>query len=103
MRRVYYTFSLRVIRHKVTIEISLFALALLVFAKVVHVSKVADSLLNTSLGEVPYYIFNVVVHAFMRGEVLTLIAVGVMVFVALSLPWHVAKTFVLKTHTRALV
>jgi hypothetical protein len=103
MRRVYYTFALRIVRHQITTQVALFALALVVFAKLVHVSRIAESLLSTPLGNVPQYIFNVVFHALLRGEVLTLIAVGVMVFVALSLPLRVVKTFVPQLHTRALV
>ena len=101
MRRVYHTFALRIAQHPITTQIALFVLALGVFAKLVHVSRVTDSLLNTTLGNVPHYIYNVVLHAFLRGEVLTLIAVGVLVFTALSLPRHVFRIFVPKPPTHA--
>ena len=104
MRRVYYTFALRVAQHPITIQIALFVLALGVFAKLVHVSRIMDTFLSTSLQNVPQYVFNTILHAFMRGEVLTLIAVGVLTFIALSLPRHVYKLLVPKLHSeRALV
>jgi len=84
MRRVYYIFALRLMKHPVTVQVALFTLALLVFARLVHVSKVVDNLLSVPLGQVPQHIVN----ALMRGEVLTLITIGVMVFVALSVPLH---------------
>ncbi len=87
MRRVYAVFAWRLAMHPVTMQVGLFGVALLILAKLVHVSRVADSMLSTSLSNLPNYLFNTVVHAFMRGEVLTLIAVGVIVFTALSIPW----------------
>ncbi len=82
MRKVYYTFATRIVRHPITLQVGLFTAALFVFADMVHVSKVIENLLQTSVGSMPTFVLN----ALMRGEVLTLIAIGVMVFVALSLP-----------------
>ncbi len=89
MRRVYYAFAMRVVQHPVTMKIGLLAVALVVFAEVVHVRKIVENLLSAPLGSVPQLAFNAV----MRGEVLTLLAVGVMVFVALSLPRSVVLMF----------
>ena len=90
MRRVYYAFALRVVTHPVIMKIGLFVLALLVFAKMVHVSRIVENVLSTPVGQVPQLAFNAV----MRGEVLTLMAIGVMVFVALSLPRHIVSLFI---------
>lgn len=100
MRRVYYTFMLRIAMHPVTTQAVLFIVSLAVFAKLVHVSRIVEALMNTTLGNIPHYILNTVVHAFMRGEVMTLIAVGVLVFTALSIPRSVYKVVVPNIHTR---
>ncbi len=96
MRRVYAVFAWRMATHPITMQVGLFGAALLIFAKLVHVSRVADSMLSTSLNNLPSYLFNTVWHAFMRGEVLTLIAVGVIVFSALSIPWGLYRTLLPK-------
>jgi hypothetical protein len=89
MRRVYYLFAVRVAKHPITLQLVLFVGAALVFAKLVHVHRVLQSLSETSLGGVPEYVYNTVLHALMRGEVLTLLALGAMIFVALSVPIQV--------------
>lgn len=98
MRRVYYHFALRIARHPITTQVALFVLALAMFAKLVHVSRVMDGLLSTALGNVPQYMTATVSHAAKSGEVLTLLSVGVMVFVALSLPLQVWRQYTLKLH-----
>ena len=84
MRRVYYAYGIRLAHHPVTIQIVLFVVALFTFAQMVHVHKVIQNMLGTSLGNVPHFILNTLMH----GEVLTLIALGVMTFVMLSLGWR---------------
>ena len=84
MRRVYYAYAIRLAHHPVTIQIGLFVAALFIFAHMVHVAKVVQNMLSTSLGNVPQFVFNALMH----GEVLTLIALGVMTFVLLSLGWR---------------
>lgn len=96
MRRVYGVFALRLASHPITLQIGLCVAALLVLAKLVHVSRVAESMLSTSVANLPQYLFNTVLSAFMRGEVLTLIAVGVIVFSLLSIPTSLYRTFALK-------
>ena len=91
MRRVYYAYGLRLVQHPVTLQIGLFVLALLVFAKMVHVAKVMQSLLGTSVGNLPQFVFNTLMH----GEVLTLIAIGTMTFTILSLGWQVVPRVML--------
>ena len=93
MRRVYHAFALRVVTHPVIMKIGLFMLALLVFAKLVHVSKVLENIFSTTVGQAPGHLFNIIFNAALAGEVLTLLAIGVMVFVALSLPRNVVQLF----------
>jgi len=94
MRRVYYTFAIRIATHPVTMQGALFVLALLVFARMVHVRSVIDNLLATSLGKVPSFLTNAVIN----GEVLTLIAVGVMIFTLLSIPRGIKTAFASHAH-----
>lgn len=101
MRRVYYHFGLRIAQHPVTTQLALFVLALALFAKLVHVSRVMDGLLSTALGNVPHYMTATVTHAAKSGEVLTLLSIGVMMFVALSLPLQVWRMYLPK-HSRQI-
>lgn len=94
MRRVYYTFAIRIVTHPVTMQCALFVLALLVFARMVHVRSVIDNLLSTSLGKVPSFLTN----AILNGEMLTLIAVGVMIFTLLSIPRGIKMALAPRAH-----
>ncbi|MDC1205514.1 hypothetical protein N8083_01560 [Candidatus Pacebacteria bacterium] len=89
MRRVYYMFAKRIATHSITVQISLFSLALFVFAKMVHVRSVIDNMLATELGNLPYFITGAV----SQGEALTFIAIGAMTFTLLSLPFQVRSQF----------
>ena len=89
MRRIYYAYTMRIATHTITLQTVLCFFALYVFAKMVHVASVVHNLLSVEVGNAPAYIAN----AFFHGEALTLIAIGVMMFVALSLPVRVRTTF----------
>lgn len=99
MRKVYYIFALRVLRHPITLHIALFVLAMQVFAQMVHVKRIIDTLLHMPVGSTPKYILG----AFMHGEMLTLIAIGAMVFVALSFPVQIKRALSLKLVREAVV
>lgn len=73
---------MRLVTHPVTSQVLLFALALVVFKEMVHVRSVAHNLLSTPLGNVPNFVLGALKH----GEVLTLIALGVMLFTLFSVP-----------------
>ena len=77
-------FAMRMMTSQVTVQIALFTLALYVFGELVFVKRIVETLVNTPLGHMPTYVAN----AFMNAEMLTLITIGVMVFVGLSLPMH---------------
>lgn len=96
MRRIYFIFAVRIVEHPITLQVATFGLALVVLAKLVHVHRVTESFLSTSVGHLPQYLFNTVASAFMRGEVLTLLVVGVLIFTALSVPLQLGRTFVPK-------
>lgn len=95
MRRIYMAFAVRLATHQMTAQIGLFILALYIFGEMVHVRQIVETLLNTPLGRVPTYVGN----AFMHGEMLTLLAIGTMVFVALSVPLQLRSYFGFRTHS----
>jgi hypothetical protein len=92
MRRVYTIFAARVVSSPITLNSALFVAALMVFAEVVHVQRIIEGLTSHSFASLPSYIFNAV----MRGEVITLTAIGVMIFTALSIQWQVRGVFLPK-------
>ncbi len=94
MRRIYIAFALRIATHTVTIHTALFVLALYVFGVVVHVQRIVEALLRTPLGNMPRYLLS----AFMGAEVLTLIALGTMLFVVVSLLRQVGTHFFMRAH-----
>lgn len=94
MRRVYLAFLKRILTHELTLQAVLFALALFIFAKLVHVASVVHNLLQVQVGKLPAFAWNTVA----QGEVLTLMAIGVMVFVALNVPWRLYKVVLPKLH-----
>ncbi|MCA9365908.1 hypothetical protein KC723_03350 [Candidatus Kaiserbacteria bacterium] len=87
MLRVYYAYAISLITHPMAMRGIAFPIALAIFAKQVHVASVINNALATDLGRLPYFIWN----AFARGEVVTIFAVGVMIFVALSVPWKLVR------------
>lgn len=92
MRRVYTAYAASIVSSPVMLYSAMFFAALAVFAQLVHVAKVFENLSSQSLGNVPPFIL----HAVMRGEVLTLAAIGVMIFTALSIQWRLRSAFLPK-------
>lgn len=87
MRRVYTAFAARIVSHSIMLNVAIFAAALAIFAHVVHVHKVIQSIFSVPLGALP----DLVLNAVMRGEVVTLAAIGVMTLAALSVQWRVRR------------
>jgi hypothetical protein len=94
MRRVYTMFVANVVSHPLTLQSGLFATAFVVFAEVVHVKRVAETIQAMPIAQVPEFIF----LRLLDGEVLTLLALGIMIFTALSIPWQFKKVAPLATH-----
>lgn len=82
MRQIYWLFTKRIVTHELTMQVALLTLALLVFAKMVHVASVIDNFLQVPVSEVPTFLW----AALGQGEVVTLLAIGAIVFTALSIP-----------------
>lgn len=85
MRRVYTIFTARVVSSPITLNIALFLVALTAFREVVFVKRVLETLMDMPVSALPQF----VLHTIMRGEIVTLAALGVMIFTALSLQWHI--------------
>lgn len=99
MRRVYYAFARRIITSQITMQIAIFALALFAFAKLVFVRSVIDNMLATQVENLPAFM----IGAVSQSEVITLITIGVMLFVLLSLPLQVWSMFSPKFSTATRV
>lgn len=94
MRRIYYTYVLRTVSGLGAVQIALFAVALYAFAEMVHVHKLIQNMMAVSVGDLPQFILN----AFMRGEVLTLIAIGVMAYVSVAMTRRLTPLLSLRFH-----
>ena len=97
MRRVYYAYALSVVMRPAFLHGIALSVSLSVFAAQVHVASVYHNLLSTDLGHVPQFLLN----AIFRGEVLTLLALGVMIFTVLSTSWQLRVP--LLRHSRVMV
>ena len=84
MRRIYYAYAISLSKNPAFLKGMAFSVSLGIFAELVHVASLINNLMQTQLGNIPTFVF----HAFARGEWLTIMAVGVMAFVALSVPWQ---------------
>lgn len=93
MRRVYTLYAARIVSSPLLLQVALFAVALTVFREVVWVARVMETLSAMPLSAMPQFAFNTV----MRGEVVTLAAIGVMIFTALSIQWRVRSLWVPRT------
>ncbi len=76
MRRVYYAFALRLATHGIVVHGVLFGAALNVFARMVHVARVVEAVQTLPIAYLPQYVLNAVA----QGEVVTLLALGVMLY-----------------------
>lgn len=85
MRRVYTAYAGRLLSSRAMLYSSMFLASLAVFAHTVHVHKVFVNFASQPLAHAPQFVLN----ALLRGEVITLVAIGVMVFTALSIQWQV--------------
>lgn len=85
MRRVYYAYAMSLLRHPAAFRGFIFGASFVLFLQLVSVPNILKNLLGMEVASVPTFILN----AFMRGEVLTLLTMGVMVMSVLSLRWRV--------------
>ncbi|MCB9811642.1 hypothetical protein H6783_01900 [Candidatus Nomurabacteria bacterium] len=84
MRRVYYTFGLRLATHTITLHIVMLLVAGYALAKLVHVAAIFNNVMNLRVGELGRYIVGTLTHT----DLLTLVVFGLLVFTGLSLQWR---------------
>lgn len=80
MRRVYYAYTMSLLRNPAAFRGFIFGASFMLFLQLVSVPNILKNFLGMEVSAVPTFIFN----AFMRGEVLTLLTMGIMVMSLLS-------------------
>ncbi len=84
MRRVYYIYTLRLLKHPLTINSAIVAMGLLVLSRTVSLPDVWSNMLGVRVGDLAHFWIN----AFATTEAMTIVLVAVMVLALLSLPWR---------------
>jgi Na+-translocating ferredoxin:NAD+ oxidoreductase RnfD subunit len=85
MRRVYYTFGIRLATHVTTLHLVVMAAAVYALGYFVHVAAVFRNASSVPVGEFIHY----VLQALAQADVMTLLVLGVIVLTAISLPFSV--------------
>jgi len=84
MRRVYYVYALRRIKHPLSVHGAVVAVCFFALSRVVSIPDVFSNMLEVKVGELASFW----IGAFTNTGLLPLILVGVMTLTALSLPWR---------------
>jgi hypothetical protein len=87
MRRVYYTFAIRLVTHKLVLSTALLALSVYGLSVMVHVASIFENLRRIQVGRLDNYVAN----AFLHTDILTLLFFGLVVFSLLSFNFSVFK------------
>jgi len=83
MRRVYYTFGIRMATHVTTMHLVVMAASVYALGYFVHVAAVFRNVSSVPVGEFVGYVLRTVTHA----DVMTLLVLSVIVLTAVSLPF----------------
>ncbi len=84
MRRVWYSYSIRVLLAKATLQGFVFGFSTALFFSLVSVASVFKNLLAIEAGNVPPYLWHALLESVSSGEFAQLIALGVVIFSVLS-------------------
>jgi len=84
MRRVYYTFGVRLATHPVTTHAVVLVLSFFILARLVHVAAVYRNLMQAQVGELGMRL----VHMLTEADFATLLALTLIIFTCLSLQWQ---------------
>jgi len=87
MRRVYYSFCVRILTSRTFMHVALFALGLYGVKVMVHVASVVKNLQSVQVGNLDTFLFNTFVHT----HFLTLLSVGVVIYTLISFNYSVFK------------
>lgn len=88
MRRVYYAFGIRLATHPVTVHTLVLAIAGYALAVLVHVERVLQNIAATPVADLG----SKVVTILLQADTLSLLALGLAMFTALSLPLRLPKS-----------
>jgi hypothetical protein len=84
MRRVYMSFLVSLAEHRFFWRGFLFGASLALFGRAAHVAAIADNLLATPLGDLPFHIVNAFAQAVQNGQFLAVVAVLLMATIGVS-------------------
>ena len=101
MRRVWYSYLLTLVFSFATLRGFLLGASTALLFSLVSVASIIRNFLAVKVGEVPNYLQEVFVQAFLGGEFLTLVSVGIFVFSLLSLGLPRRTFLPFKTHQSA--
>ncbi|MDA8596987.1 hypothetical protein N9L26_01480 [Candidatus Pacebacteria bacterium] len=87
MRRIYYAFAIRLATHPLTVHTILFMLAAYILASLVYVERVLQTIAQTQVGDLGTRLMQILVNA----DTASILALGVMIFAALSLPLRLPR------------
>ena len=93
MRRVYYTFGIRVATHVTTLHVLVMGVSVYALGYFVHVAAVFRNVSSVPVGDFAGYMF----HALTHTDVMTMLMLAVIVLTAVSLPFSVPHHY--KVHT----
>lgn len=96
MKRVYLAYVASILSSPLTLYFSIFFVSLTVFTNMVFVARVIENILAVSVKDAPTYIWQTLVN----GEAVTLLALGAMVFTALSIQWRIRGLFTRGIHSQ---
>lgn len=84
MRRVYYAYAIRSITHPIFVHTLAFGLCFLALSQVISIPDIWANIMEVKVGELAGYLW----HALVTTRTLTLLLLGVMAFITLSLLWR---------------
>ena len=101
MRRIWYSYLLTLVFSFATLRGFLLGASTVLLFSLVSVASIIRNFLTVKVGEVPNYLQEVFVLAFLSGEFLTLASVGIFIFSLLSLGLPRRPFVPFKTHQSA--
>lgn len=93
MRRVYYSYALRLVSQVVFWQGVFLGAAAILLAKWLHVASIINNFLSVPVGTAPQYVTNSFVHAATHGELLTVLTLVLAGGVAVSAGYHIAQSW----------
>lgn len=84
MRRVYYSYAVGFFTESMLWQGFVLGACVALFGRLTHVAAIEHNFLNTSIQNIPSYVFHSFTNAFVHGEALTALVVLSMVALSLS-------------------